>query len=134
VNDVESLSHIQWECKYHLVFIPKYRKKALYSALRQQLGELLRSCCAARELDQRRASDARPRAYAGIDSAQVLHAPGGWIPGKEGRSESFWARRYFVSIVEREEKQIREYVKKQDLEGQRIDQLAMFKISHFEWP
>jgi hypothetical protein len=42
VNDVESLSHIQWECKYQLVFIPKYRKKALYGALRQQLGELLR--------------------------------------------------------------------------------------------
>ena len=42
MNDVESLSHTKWECKYHIVFIPKYRKKALYGALRQQLGEVLK--------------------------------------------------------------------------------------------
>jgi len=42
MNDVESLSHTKWECKYHIVYIPKYRKKALYGALRQQLGEVLK--------------------------------------------------------------------------------------------
>jgi REP element-mobilizing transposase RayT len=49
VNDVESLSHTKWECKYHIVFIPKYRKKALYGALRQQLGDLLRQLAMQRE-------------------------------------------------------------------------------------
>jgi len=42
MNDVESLSHTKWECKYHIVYIPKYRKKALYGALRQQLEEVLK--------------------------------------------------------------------------------------------
>ena len=49
MNDVESLSHTKWECKYHVVFIPKYRKKALYGALRQQLGEVLRQLAMQRE-------------------------------------------------------------------------------------
>ena len=49
MNDVESLSHTKWECKYHIVFIPKYRKKALYGALRQQLGEVLKQLAMQRE-------------------------------------------------------------------------------------
>ena len=49
MNNVESLSHTKWECKYHIVFIPKYRKKALYGALRQQLGDLLRQLAMQRE-------------------------------------------------------------------------------------
>ncbi len=49
MNDVESLSHTKWECKYHIVFIPKYRKRALYGALRQQLGEVLKQLAMQRE-------------------------------------------------------------------------------------
>jgi len=49
MNDVESLSHTKWECKYHIVYIPKYRKKALYGALRQQLGEVLKQLAMQRE-------------------------------------------------------------------------------------
>ena len=49
MNDVESLSHTKWEGKYHIVFIPKYRKKALYGALRQQLGEVLKQLAMQRE-------------------------------------------------------------------------------------
>ena len=49
MNDVESLSHTQWECKYHIVFIPKYRKKTSYGALRQQLGEVLKQLAMQRE-------------------------------------------------------------------------------------
>ena len=49
MNDVDSLSHTKWECKYHIVYIPKYRKKALYGALRQQLGEVLKPLAMQRE-------------------------------------------------------------------------------------
>ena len=49
MNEVESLSHTKWECKYHIVYIPKYRKKALYGALRQQLGEVLKQLAMQRE-------------------------------------------------------------------------------------
>ena len=49
MNDIESLSHTKWECKYHIVFIPKYRRKALYGALRQQLGDVLKQLAMQRE-------------------------------------------------------------------------------------
>jgi len=49
LNDLESLKHTRWECKYHIVFIPKYRKKALYGALRQRMGGLLRELAGQRE-------------------------------------------------------------------------------------
>ena len=49
MNDLESLKHTRWECKYHIVFIPKYRKKALYGALRQRMGGLLRELAGQRE-------------------------------------------------------------------------------------
>ena len=49
MDESESLRHTKWECKYHIVFIPKYRKKALYGALRQQLGEVLKQLALQRE-------------------------------------------------------------------------------------
>ena len=49
MNENESLSHTKWECKYHIVFIPKYRKKALYGVLRQRLGEMLKQLAMQRE-------------------------------------------------------------------------------------
>ena len=49
MNENESLSHTKWECKYHIVFIPKYRKKALYGVLRQELGEMLKQLAMQRE-------------------------------------------------------------------------------------
>jgi putative transposase len=49
MNDVESLSHTKWECKYHIVYLPKHRKKALYGALRQQLGEVFKQLAMRRE-------------------------------------------------------------------------------------
>ena len=101
---------------------------------------------ATRESDRRRAFNAGPRAYAGVHTTEVLGIAGGGIHereechpdcselhgktqelhGRELLGESFWARGYFVSTVGRDEKQIREYIKKQDQEDQRIDQLTMF--------
>ena len=49
LNDIESLKHTRWECKYHIVFIPKYRRKALYGALRQRMGSVLRELAVQRE-------------------------------------------------------------------------------------
>jgi len=110
VNDVESLSHTKWECKYHIVFIPKYRKKALYGPLRQQLGEVLKQLAMQREsrIDE---------GHLMRDHVHVLVS----IPPKYSVSQVD-----FVSTVGRDEKQIREYIKKQGQEDQRIDQLTIF--------
>jgi len=142
VNDVESLSHTKWECKYHIVFIPKYRKKALYGALRQQLGEVLKQLAIQREsrIDEGHLMRDHVHMLVSIPPKYSVSQVVGYLKGKSAihiartfmgkprnfTGESFWARGYFVSTVGRDEKQIREYIKKQEQEDQRIDQLTMF--------
>jgi putative transposase len=142
VNDLESLSHTKWECKYHIVFIPKYRKKALYGALRRQLGELLRQLAMQRESRIEEGHLLRDHVHmlVSIPPKYSVSQVVGYLKGKSAihiartfmgkprnfTGESFWARGYFVSTVGRDEKQIREYIKKQDQEDQRIDQQTMF--------
>jgi REP-associated tyrosine transposase len=135
VNDVESLSHTKWECKYHIVFIPKYRKKALYGALRQQLGDLLRQLAMQREsrIEEGHLMRDHVHMLVSIPPKYSVSQVVGYLKGKSAihiartfmgkprnfTGESFWARGYFVSTVGRDEKQIREYIKKQDQEDQR---------------
>jgi putative transposase len=51
MHDFESLSHVRWECKYHVVFIPKYRRKVLCGRLRRGIGRILRDLCVQKEVD-----------------------------------------------------------------------------------
>ena len=142
MNNVESLSHTKWECKYHLVFIPKYRKKALYGALRQQLGDLLRQLAMQREsrIEEGHLMRDHVHMLVSIPPKYSVSQVVGYLKGKSAihiartfmgkprnfTGESFWARGYFVSTVGRDEQEIREYIKKQDQEDQRIDQQTMF--------
>ncbi len=142
MNDVESLSHTKWECKSHIVFIPKYRRKALYGALRQQLGEVLKQLAMQREsrIDEGHLMRDHGHMLVSIPPKYSVSQVVGYLKGKSAihiartfmgkprnfTGESFWARGYFVSTVGRDEKQIREYIKKQEQEDQRIDQLTMF--------
>ena len=142
MNDVESLSHTKWECKSHIVFIPKYRRKALYGALRQQLGEVLKQLAMQREsrIDEGHLMRDHVPMLVSIRPKYSVSQVVGYLKGKSAihiartfmgkprnfTGESFWARGYFVSTVGRDEKQIREYIKKQEQEDQRIDQLTMF--------
>ena len=142
MNNVESLSHTKWECKYHIVFIPKYRKKALYGALRQQLGDLLRQLAMQREsrIEEGHLMRDHVHMLVSIPPKYSVSQVVGYLKGKSAihiartfmgkprnfTGESFWARGYFVSTVGRDEQQIREYIKKQDQEDQRIDQQTTF--------
>lgn len=142
MDDSESLAHTKWECKYHVVWIPKYRRQALYAELRKHLGPVLRELARQREvvveeghlqLDHVHMLLSIPPKYA---VAQVL----GYIKGKSaihiarsylGRRQNFtgqhfWARGYYVSTVGRNEAAIREYIRKQQADDQRLDQLEMF--------
>jgi putative transposase len=142
MDDIESLAHAKWECKYHVVWIPKYRRKALYGELRKHLGPVLRELARQREcvveeghlnLDHVHMLLSIPPKYA---VAQTL----GFIKGKSaihiartylGRRQNFtgqhfWARGYYVSTVGRDEATIREYIQKQEAEDQRLDQLDIF--------
>ncbi|XYI02410.1 IS200/IS605 family transposase [Sorangium sp. So ce1128] len=142
MDDYETLSHTKWECKYHVVFIPKYRRKILYGELRRHLGELLRTLTQQRESsieeghlmpDHVHMLISIPPKYA---VAQVI----GYIKGKsaiqiarrfleKSRSfvgQHFWASGYFVSPDGRDEVAIREYIRNQEAEDRRLDQLRLW--------
>jgi putative transposase len=143
MNESERLQHTLWECKYHVVFIPKYRRKALFEALRKDLGAVFREL--ARQKDCRiEEGHLRPdhvHMLLSIPPKYSVAAVVGYLKGKSaihiartyrGRSrnflgESFWARGYFVSTVGRDEAKIREYIRNQEQEDIRLDQLKLFK-------
>ena len=142
MNDVESLSHTKWECKYHIVYIPKYRKKALYGALRQPLGEVLKQLAMQRgsRIEEGHLMRDQVHMLVSIPPKYSVSQVVGYMKGKSAihiartfmgkprnfTGESFWARGYFVSTVGRDEKEIRAYLQKQEQEDQRIDQLTLF--------
>lgn len=142
MDDVQSLSHTRWECKYHLVWIPKCRKKVLYGQLRKYLGALFRELAHQREcevIEGHLLSDhvhillSVPPKYA---VAQVV----GYLKGKSaiylartfgGRrqnftGEHFWARGYYVSTAGKDEEAVRQYIRAQEEADQRLDQLNLF--------
>ena len=141
MSNYRSLSHTKWECKYHVVFIPKYRKKVIYGEIRRYLGDVLRRLAEEREsrieeghlmADHVHMMISIPPKYS---VAQVI----GYLKGKSaihiarefaGRKRNFvgqhfWARGYFVSTVGRDEGVIREYIREHEREDQRQDQLGL---------
>ena len=143
MNDYESLRHTRWECKYHIVFIPKCRRKALFGQLRRDLGPVLRELAGQKEsrieaghlmLDHVHMLIAIPPKYAvahvvgyikGKSAIHIARTYGGKRQNIVG--ENFWARGYFVSTVGRDEVAIREYIRKQEREDERLYQLQLFK-------
>ena len=141
MSDYRSLSHTKWDCKYHVVFIPKYRKKRIFGAIRRRLGAVFRSLAEQRESrieeghllpDHVHIMISIPPKYS---VAQVI----GYIKGKSaihiarefaGRTRNFvgqhfWARGYYVTTVGRDEKIIREYIRRQEQEDRRQEQLRL---------
>jgi len=142
MDENESLSHSRWECKYHVVFIPKCRRRTLYKALRKHLGEVFKRLASQKESriieghlmpDHVHMLISIPPKYA---VSQVI----GFIKGKSAIhlarvygekkrnfvGQHFWARGYFVSTVGRDETMIREYIRHQEQEDQRIEQLTLW--------
>ena len=136
-----SLNHTKWHCQYHVVFIPKYRKKAMYGGLRQELGDVFRRLAVHRESEvEGRASAGGPRPYDDVDSAEILGGAGDRVsqreecdPHRSGvcgplaqlRGAALLGPGYFVSTVGRDERVIREYIQQQEREDRRLDQLPL---------
>ena len=143
MEDVQSLSHTVWECKYHVVWIPKCRKKVLYGELRKHVGGVLRELALQKEcmvLEGHLMPD-HVHMLISIPPKYSVSQVVGFIKGKSaihiarvymGRRKNFtgqrfWARGYYVSTVGMDEETIREYIKRQEKEDQRLDQLSMFE-------
>jgi putative transposase len=143
MDTLASLNHTVWECKYHVAFIPKCRRKALYGDLRQHLGEVFRTLAAQKEsrVEEGHLMPDHVHMLIAIPPKYAVSQVVGYMKGKSAIhlarvygerkrnfvGEHFWARGYFVSTVGRDETAIREYIQKQEVEDQRLDQLQLWR-------
>ena len=143
MDKFESLSHTAWDCKYHVVFIPKCRRRTLYKQLRQHLGEVFRRLAEQREsrVEEGHLMPDRVHMMLAIPPQYAVSQVVGFIKGKSAIhlarvyaerkrnfvGQHFWARGYFVSTVGRDEAVIREHIQRQEKEDERIEQLGLWR-------
>jgi putative transposase len=139
MDDYESLCHTKWECKYHVVFIPKCRRKVLYGQLWEHMGEVLRRLATQKEsrIEEGHLMPDHVHMLIAIPPKHAVSQVIGYIKGKsaihvarvygENRrnfvGQHFWARGYFVSTLGRDESVIKEYIRRQEEQDKRDDQL-----------
>ena len=142
MNTGNSLNHTKWECKYHIVWIPKYRKKSIYKGLRIYLGDTLKDLALQKEckIEEGHLMPDHVHILISIPPKYSVSQVVGFIKGKSAISiartyagrrknftgQSFWARGYYVSTVGRDEETVRNYIKHQEVEDKRIEQLELF--------
>ena len=142
MDERKSLNHTQWECKYHIIFIPKYRRKVLYRELRRYLQEVFRRLADQKErrIEEGHLMPDTVHMMIAIPPKYAVSQVVGYIKGKSAIhlartygerkrnfvGQHFWVRGFFVSTVGRDEEVIREYIRRQDEEGKRQDQMGLW--------
>ncbi len=129
MTDFESLAHVRWDCKYHVVFIPKYRRKVLYGKLRLAVGRILRELCEQKGITllEGHACPDHIHLFLSIPPKHSVANTVGFLKGKsavrihrellrEKRMTGlhFWAVGYWVSTVGRDEEAVRKYIQEQE--------------------
>ena len=129
MNDFESLAHVRWECKYHVVFIPKYRRKVIFGNLRNSIGQILRDLCNQKgiALLEGHAMNDHVHLCLSIPPKYSVAYTIGFLKGKsavrihrelmnERRMAGlhFWATGYWVSTIGRDEETVRKYIREQE--------------------
>ena len=143
MDRTESLNHSKWECKYHVVFIPKRRRKTLYGALRKYLGEVFHRLAGQKEsqIEEGHLMSDHVHMLISIPPKYAVSQVIGYIKGKSAIhlarvygerkqnfvGQHFWARGYFVSTVGRDETVIRAYIRDQEEADQRLDQMNLWR-------
>jgi len=130
MKDWKSQAHVKWECKYHVVILPKYRKKVLYGKIRRRIGEILRDLCRQKgvQLEEGKVMPDHIHILLSVPPKYSFVMTMGYLKGKSAVrihrellktkgtlfGRTFWARGYCVSTVGLEEHQIRQYIKEQE--------------------
>ncbi|AKK67992.1 IS200/IS605 family transposase [Xanthomonas translucens] len=143
MDKYQSLCHSQWECLYHVVFIPKRRRRVLYKELRIHLGEVFRRLAEQKEsrVEEGHLMPDHVHMMLKIPPKLAVSQVVGYIKGKSAIhlarvyaerkrnfvGQHFWARGYFVSTVGRDEAVIRDYIRNQEKEDERLDQLQLLR-------
>jgi putative transposase len=141
MKEYQSLSHTRWDCKYHVVFIPKRRKKAIFGALRRHLGGIFQELARHKEAQVVEGHLKPDHVHMCLSIPPKLAVANvvGYMKGKSaitiarkfgGRKrnftgEVFWARGYFVSTVGLDEEVVRAYIRHQQTEDERYDQMKL---------
>ena len=143
MNEYESLSHTTWDCKYHVVFIPKCRRKTLYQELRRHLGEVFRRLALQKELkvEEGHLMPDHVHMLLSIPPKYAVSQVVGFIKGKSAIhmarvygerkrnfvGQHFWARESLVNTVGRDEEAIRAYIRNQEKEDKRLEQMNLWR-------
>ena len=141
MTDINSLSHTKWNCKYHIVFCPKYRRQEIYGKIKEDVGKILRKLCEAKgvEIIEAEACPDHIHMLVSIPPHLSVAQFMGYLKGKSSLmifdrhanlkykygNRHFWCRGYYVDTVGRNEKKIAEYVRKQLQEDIVADQLSL---------
>ena len=141
MTDTNSLSHSKWNCKYHIVFAPKYRRQVIYSKIKADIGQILRKLCEIKKVEILEANACPDHIHMllkippNLSVAQFM----GYLKGKSSLmifdrhanlkykygNRHFWCRGYYVDTVGRNEEKIAEYVRNQLQEDIAEDQISM---------
>ena len=142
MREFKSLSHTRWDCKYHVVFIPKMRKKVLYGPIRKHLGEIFHELAKHKDVEilEGHLMPDHVHMCLSIPPKYAVSSIVGYIKGKSAiqiarqfrgkernfTGENFWARGYFVSTIGLDEEVVRAYVRHQEIEDNRYEQMKLF--------
>ena len=141
MTDTNSLSHSKWNCKYHIVFAPKYRRQVIYSKIKVDIGQILRKLCEIKKVEILEANACPDPIHMlvkippNLSVAQFM----GYLKGKSSLmifdrhanlkykygNRHFWCRGYYVDTIGRNEQKIAEYVRNQLQEDIAEDQISM---------
>ena len=143
--DDNSLAHTKWNCKYHIVFAPKFRRQIIYGRLKVSIGRILRELCERKHVEIIEANACPDHIHMLVKIPPKMSVADfmGYLKGKSSLmifdqhanlkykygNRHFWCRGYYVDTVGRNEKVIQEYIKRQLEEDQRIDQLSLIEYT-----
>ncbi|MFA5776766.1 MAG: IS200/IS605 family transposase [Patescibacteria group bacterium] len=139
--DTESLAHTQWNCKYHIVFAPKYRRKVIYDKIKSDIGKILRTLCDYKKVEILEANACPDHIHMLVSIPPKISVSSfmGYLKGKSSLmifdrhanlkykygNRHFWCRGYYVDTVGRNKKAIEQYIRKQLQEDIASDQISL---------
>ena len=139
MRDYKSLTHTRWNCKYHIVFIPKCRQKVIYGQLRQELGDVFHELARRRKIEivEGHLMPDHVHMCLSIPPKEAVSNVVGYIKGKSAitiarrfkgkqrnfRGENFWARGYFVSTIGLDEDMVKQYIRDQEKNDAHFEQM-----------
>ena len=140
MDDDLSLSHTRWNCKYHIVFIPKYRRKEIYGKIRTDIGQIIRQLCAYKDVEiiEAHAMPDHIHMLVRIPPKIAVSNFMGYLKGKSSLmiferhanlkykygNRNFWAKGFYVSTVGLDTKKVQDYIRDQEKEDMIQDNLS----------